>query len=123
MALARKKTKRFENTIMDCIRGGEYVTDEKIGLLAADAECYNEFGEIFELIVKDLRQFDGEYMQPDCNWGDTKDFIGSDLNGEFIALMQITCRRSLVGVPFVISMTPPDFEECLKKVSTRLINF
>lgn len=117
LELANKKTKSFESTIMSCIRGSDYLLNDDVGLLAADAECYDDFESIFESVVKDLNELDEMGKQPDFDWGDAKALVNPDLDGKFIASMQLSCRRSLAGLPFVISMTAEDFEESLKKVS------
>lgn len=45
-----KLTTRFGHTLEDCIKPG--IANHKIGLIAADAECYSTFEELFTTVVQ-----------------------------------------------------------------------
>lgn len=98
-------------TIMECIRASENVAMPSIGICPISAECYSTLACIFEPLIDEFHCVAIDVKQPHCSWGDWREF--EKIDSDSIASIRFTCRRSIVGIPFVIGMDENQFVETL----------
>lgn len=97
--------------IMECIEESLSLCSPSIGIAAAKPECYNSLAIIFEPLIEEIHSVANDVKQPNCCWGDWKEF--ENLDNAFVQSIRISCRRSIANFPFSIEMSEQDFENVL----------
>jgi arginine kinase len=99
----KKKKTSSGYTIDQAIKSGILNPDSEIGIYAGDAETYNTFSEILDLIIADYHAY-----QPH-NWHVSDISIPSlpilDIRNKYIVSTRIRVARNLDGFPFTTSIS------------------
>lgn len=118
------QTKEFHSTLDDCTRSGLIMHYTPIGVFAADADCYDEFGLLFNPIVRDCHPGAGDdYTHPPLHWGNPD---ALQHNAEVLTNVDkctIFCSRSLQSYPFFPKMTEGDYVHVMEVIRGVLENF
>lgn len=102
-------------SIVDCIVKVDALETYPVGVIALNGDCYTKFADLYESIIKEIHGIDAIERHPDSNWGDGNAF--EQLSCENIVSIEISCSRSLAGIPFIPGMNEHDLESVLTKVS------
>lgn len=111
-------------TLLDCIKTGLENPDSSFGIYAVDADAYDKFSDVFNLIISDYHKHDAASAlsadQKD-NWdGDGEAF--EDLSPS-VTSIKIKCTRSIATFPLNASMTGKDFADVMKQVKDLFATF
>lgn len=113
----RTKTTSFGSTLYDCIRSGLENLDSSIGIYAADPECYDIFGEIFNPIINEYHiGFTDEMNHPEADYGKPDSFGDLDPEKKYIVSLRVRCGRSFDGFPFNPKMSEVQYTELMGQV-------
>lgn len=115
--LADVKTETYNSTLLDCVEFGLREHCTPIGMLAADADCYNVFAIIFDPIIRHYHRIEDEaFQQPSVDWGDFNALIDPDPERVYISKCQINCYRSLKEFPFFLKMDENQYLEVMEAI-------
>lgn len=106
-------------SIIDCIAKVDALHTNSFGVIALNGSCYSKFADLFEPIIMDIHCIDGFTKYPDSEWGDLETF--SKLENAEIVSIEISCSRSLAGMPFISGINEQNLESILTKVSERVL--
>jgi len=114
----RKTSSGF--TIDQAIKSGISNPDSDIGIYAGDAETYDTFSEIFDLIIADYHSY-----KPD-NWHVTNFSIPSlpilDSENKYIVSTRIRVARNLYGFPFTTFISAKERQQVEQLILQATIN-
>ena len=99
-------------TLLDVMKSGVENPDSKIGIYAADVDCYVLFSELFDPIIDDYHgSFGPLNSHPEIDYG-SPDILGNfaDL-GNYVTSTRVRCARSIKGFPFNPRMTKGNYSE------------
>ncbi|KAL8570860.1 hypothetical protein ACOMHN_023533 [Nucella lapillus] len=123
--LKDKKT-TLGGTLVDCIRTGAWNLDSDVGIMAADAESYTVFADIFDPIIKDYHKLKSSdpITHPADDFGDLENLDLPDLDpeNEMIVSTRIRLARSHKEYGFPPVLTKEDREAMEKKTVEALEN-
>lgn len=103
-------------SIVDCIVKADALESYPLGVIALNGDCYTKFADLFEPIIKEIHGIDITDKYPDSDWGDGTVF--DNLNNDNIISIEMSCSRSLAGIPFIPGMNEQDLENVLTIVSS-----
>lgn len=113
----KTKTTLFGSTLYDCIRSGLENLDSSIGIYAADAECYDTFGAIFNPIINDYHgEFTDEMNHPPTDYGKPESFGDLDPDKKYIVSLRIRCGRSIDGFPLNPKMSELEYVQLMGQI-------
>ncbi|XP_055544226.1 arginine kinase 1-like [Wyeomyia smithii] len=121
--LEELKTKKttLKSTLLDCIQSGLDNHDSGVGVYAADAECYELFGALFNPVIEEYHGgFTAEAQHPASDWGDATTFEDLDPDGDYIISTRVRCGRSIEGFPFNPCLKMAQYEEIMGRVKSVL---
>lgn len=116
-------------TILDCIKSGLQYSDSYVGIYAADADAYEKFADIFNLIISDYHKHDPASALLDNqkdNWDDATsspaafEDLNAEFGGDYIKSTRITCARSIKDFPLNPSMTEDQYLNVMNAAKTAL---
>jgi protein-arginine kinase len=73
-----KKTATSGITLDDCIACAVKLDNQHVGIYAGDGECYTDYSDLFNPIIKEYHNFDGEHIS-DMNSNNIKGNINSNI--------------------------------------------
>lgn len=115
--LADVKTETYNSTLLDCVEFGLRDHCTPVGMLAADADCYNVFAVIFDPVIRHYHRIEDEaFQQPSAEWGDPNALTDPDPGRVYISKCQINCYRSLKGFPFFLKMEENQYLEVMEAI-------
>ena len=115
----RLKEKMTENgsTLLDVIQSGVSNPDSKIGIYAADAECYVLFSELFDPIIEEYHgNVSISDSHPDIDYGKPNIFGNFADLGNYVLSTRIRCARSIQGYPFNPRMTKGHYAQVEQEI-------
>ncbi|KAG4078592.1 hypothetical protein HA402_003239 [Bradysia odoriphaga] len=119
-ALKSSKTKN-EKTLLDCIRIGLEHEKLPLGIFAADEECYGQFKDIFEPILKAYYEGVDPDKIEESKWDDGSGNLDNlGFTSELILRTRITCARSVESHSFVPAMNADKLNALKVEVETQL---
>lgn len=121
------KTK-LGGTLLDNIQSGLANFDSEIGIFASDPTAYDTFRILFDPVLQDFHDAEGEtegedpkpVTQPELDWGDSQELDDLDPEGLFIQSISITVGRALTGVKFMPTITLDELKAAGEKIRNTL---
>lgn len=102
----------FNGSFLDNIQSGLTVHDQEVGVFASDADAYQVFAELFELIINDLHKVESDEVKQEVD----KEIKDLDPEKLFVKSITITCNRSLKEFPFVSIANSKQLTEIAEKI-------
>lgn len=109
-------------SLLDNIQCGLTHFDADIGIYASDQSAYHTFALLFDPVLEDIHDAEGEgdeptpVTQPELDWGNSEDLNDLDPEGLFIKSISITIGRSLDGVQFMPTIKLEKLQEITEKI-------
>ncbi|XP_074655962.1 taurocyamine kinase-like isoform X2 [Tubulanus polymorphus] len=108
-------------TLQHCIKSCVENLDSGTGIYAADAECYDTFGDLFQRVIKDYHKVEAdEISHPAPDFGDIDNLPFGDLDpdNEYVVSTRVRVGRSIDQLPYppmISSEERLSIEDNLKK--------
>lgn len=116
----------LNGTLLDNIQCGLTHFDAEVGVFASDQFAYETFGLLFDPVLEDIHDAEGEgdppvpVTQPDVDWGDIEELSDLDPESLFIKSISISANRALHGVPFMPLISAEELKAATEKISKAL---
>lgn len=113
-------------SLLDNIQCGLTHFDAEIGIFASDQSAYETFAKLFDPVLDDVHDAEGEgenptpVSQPKLDWGKSEDLVDLDPEGLFIKSISITIGRALDGVQFIPTIKLEKLQETTERIRTVL---
>lgn len=113
----------LNGTLLDNIQCGLTHFDAEVGVYASDQHAYETFSSLFDPVLEDIHDAEGEgdppvpVTQPDVDWGDIEELKDLDPERLFIKSISISANRALDGVPFMPLVKVEELKAATEKIS------
>lgn len=119
----------LNGSLSDNIQSGLTHFDSEVGVFASDQHAYETFKTLFDPVLEDLHDAEGEaaegedpvpVTQPELDWGDAEELAELDPEGLFIKSVSITVGRAVNSIAFMPTVSLDDLKETAENLRKTL---
>ncbi|KAF2362814.1 ATP:guanido phosphotransferase N-terminal [Trinorchestia longiramus] len=111
-------------SLLDVIKSGVMNPDSSIGVYAPDAESYDLFKELFDPIINEYHEVQGQRIQhPPMNFGSVYSLGNFDEFGSYVVSTRVRCARNIEGYPFNPLLTRDQYDQLEDDITNALDMF